>query len=101
MGKARWDFEATKWKTSTVYSMVNSEDIPDLQLLITPWRAQTTRSTPAKQRGEVGEGQQMFWNVPHVFISPTDKVRFSFLYVFNCRVCLAPVSLIYIGSLDI
>ena len=46
----------TKKKTTTVRDVVDGDDIPDLQLQITSWRTQMTRSAPVKQSGDVGEG---------------------------------------------
>ena len=47
----------TKKKTTTVRDVVDGGDIPDLQLQITLWRTQMTRSAPAKPSGNIGEGQ--------------------------------------------
>ena len=74
MGKARWDFAGTKWKTSTVCSMVDGGKIPNQRLQITLRQVQMTRSTLAKQRGEVGEGQQRVWNAQHSASVPIDHI---------------------------
>ena len=48
--------------------------IPDLQLQITSWRTQMTRSAPARQSGDVGEGQKRVVNAQHGLSVPINNV---------------------------
>ena len=64
----------TKKKTTTVRDVVDGDDIPDLQLQITSWRTQMTRSAPAKQSGDVGEGQRRVVTAQHGLSVPIDNV---------------------------
>ena len=57
--------------------MVNGDDIPDLQLHITSWRKQMPRSAPARQSGDVGEGQKRAVNAQHGLSVPIDNVASS------------------------
>ena len=64
----------TKKKTTTVCDVVDGNDISDLQLQITLWRTQMTRSGPAKQSGDVREGQRRVVTAQHGLSVPIDNV---------------------------
>ena len=70
----RWALAGTKKETSIVRDVVDGDDIPDLQLQITPWRTQMTRSVPAKQSGDVGEGQRRVVTAQHDLSVPIVNV---------------------------